>query len=359
MVPPAADAKPPADLGRGACKQGQPLACDTLAEYWGTREFLPAGRDAEARGDGEILKAACESQGISSACMGYALMLKYGTATGQRDSDGGKPFWARLPKLGDLNGFREGTSEEGRAALMNTQKSCDEGRSRACNQLGWAAYSGVQRDKSLADSFRAYEESCRLGNSHGCRWAGHLAFTYPELQETKQAKELLTRGCSGDNPSACAELGQLLDKTESGAPSLRLYEQACAAGSRDGCFFAGVKLLEGEKGKHKEGTERLRKACDAEQEEACDRIGPMFERGGEGIKKDEAAAIQAYQRGCKGKQEESCAALSRLAGAGKGTKCVLDPKKPPRIGELGVRVLRAACKEHADSPWCKGIAACP
>lgn len=355
---PAPDASPPADLGRAACKKGDRAACDTLAEYWGAREFLPPGRDAEARGDGEILKVACETHNLSSACMGVALMLKYGTATGQRDSDAAKPYWEKVTRLADLNGFRGGPSEEGRAALSRAQQECDEGRSRACNQLGWAAYSGVQREASIADSYRSYAEGCRLGSALGCRWAGHLAFTYPEIQETKSARGLLERGCKGDNPSACAELGQYADKFESGAKAPLFFEQSCAAGSRDGCFFGGKRMLEQGKAQRKEGAALLKKACDAEQEEACDLAGPLLERG-DGLPRDEGAAIVAYQRGCKGKQLGSCEALSRLAGGGKGPRCVLDPKKPSRIGEPGVKALKQACKEHDDAPWCKGITGCP
>jgi hypothetical protein len=38
---------------------------------------------------------------------------------------------------------------------------------------------------------------------------------------------------------------------------------------------------------------------------------------------------------------------------------VLDPKKPSRIGEPGVKALKQACKEHDGAPWCKGITGCP
>jgi TPR repeat protein len=319
---------------------------------------LPEGRGDEAKGDAEILKVACETQKISSACMGLALMLKYGTATGQRDNDAAKPYWAKLTELKDLNGFREKTSEEGRAALARAQQECDEGRSRACNQVGWAAYGGVQREASVADSFRAYAEGCRLGSALGCRWAGHLAFTYDELMVGRGARALLERGCNGGNPSACAELGLYADKYESGAQAPMLFEQACKDGARDGCFLAGKKKMDTGKPARKEGAALLKKACDAEHEEACDQVGPMLERGGD-LPRDEGAAITAYQRGCKGKQEASCAALSRLVGAGKGERCVVDPKRPPRIGEAGVKALKQACREHADAPWCKGIASCP
>lgn len=342
--------------GREDCKQGKTSACDEIAEYWGARELLPEGQAESARQDAEALKIACESKQISSACMGYALMLKYGSATGQRDNDGGKPYWAFLPKLGDLNGFRAEISSEGQAALTSTKQACEQGRARACNQLGWAAYNGIQRTKSLVDSLKAYESACRLGSAHGCRWAGHLAFTYPELQQGERAREWMDKGCSLKNPGSCAELGQFLDKVKRGEQALHFYEQACAAGSRDGCYLVGKRLWEEKK--FKEGFAQLRKVCDIDQEDACQMLGPILERG-EGVPKDEAAAIQAYQKGCKGKLEESCAALFRLAGGGKGGRCLFEPQKPSRIGEFGIQVLQAACKEHRDASWCKGIVGCP
>lgn len=356
IAPPAPDAKPPADLGRASCKLGEARGCDVLAEYWGARELMPAGREAEARADAEILKAACDDKKVGSACMGYALMLKYGSATGKRDGDAAKPYWARLKELGDLNGFRDGSSPEGQAALARTQQECEAGRARACTQAGWAAYNSIQRQQSVPDAYAGYAEACRLGSALGCRWAGHYAHTYPEVGEGKAVKDLLTRSCDGQNPGGCVELGVVHDTHESGAQALTLFSKACDDGSRDGCFHAGKKLLDAKD--KKKGAERLRLACDGEHEEACDLVGPLLEHG-HGLKKDEAAAIAAYQRGCQGKQEASCAALGRLAGAGKGDKCPFDPKSPPKIGERGVKILKQSCKETAGAPWCKGIASCP
>lgn len=356
LASPAPDAKPPADLGRAECKKGEIKACDALAEYWGAREFLPAGRDAEARGDAETLKEACESKKISSACMGYALMLKYGLATGKRDNDAAKPYWARLKELGDLNGFRDAASSEGQATLRRAQQDCDEGRARSCTQVGWAAYNGVQRDKSTADAFTAYAEACRLGSALGCRWAGHYAHTYPEIGQSASTKKLLERSCEGQNPSGCAELGTFTDTHESGAMALQLMARACDQGSRDGCMMAGKKLLDVKK-ERANAIARLRSACDAEQEEACDLLGPLLERG-DGAKKDEAAAIAAYTRGCQGKLEASCAALGRLSGSDKSDKCPLDLKPPTRIGEKGVRALKQSCQATLSAPWCKGVKSC-
>ncbi|MCU0656121.1 MAG: sel1 repeat family protein [Polyangiaceae bacterium] len=358
VAPPPPTPATAADLGRAACKSGELAGCDVLAEHWGAREFLTSGRAAEASEDGAILKQACEGQRVSSACMGYALMLKYGTATGKRDNGAAKPYWDMLPALGDLNGFRSAPSEAGQAALRAAERDCEQGRARACNQLGWAAYNGVQREKSLADSYRFYAEACRLQSPQGCRWSGHLAFVYDELRQGKQARGALEQGCKSGNPSACAELGQFLDQLESGVGALALYEKGCADGARDGCLFAAKKKMGDKKLRKEEATELLRRACEAEQEEACGLLGPLLERG-EGIKKDEGAAAGAYTRACKGKIEGSCEALARLAGAGKGEKCILDPKPPERIGEEGAAALRAACKENGGAPWCRGVKSCP
>ncbi len=354
----AADARPPADLGRAACQKGEVRGCDVLAEVWGAREMLPVGAEAQAREDAATLRQACDQGKISSACMGLALMLKYGTATGQHDGDAARPYWAKVRELGDLNGFRDGASAEGKASLEQARRDCASGRARSCNQLGWAAYTGVPgREPDIQEAFASYAEGCRLGSALGCRWAGHYAHRYLELKAGARAEELLRRGCEGQGAGACAELGNFYMVERKGQGAEAPLEQACAGGSRDGCRWLGEVRLGQGKERRSEAAQLLRRACDAEQDEACDRLGGLLERG-DGVPKNPDAALAAYQRGCSSPQQtESCAALSRLAGADRSAKCVLDQPNP-RIGEKGVKVLKLACKSHGDQKWCLGVTAC-
>ena len=77
----------PLEAARAACRAG---GCDALAEYWASRELVPASGDGRA--DAGLLAEAC-GRDDASACLAMALMFKYGTA-GVRDDAGGAA-WAR------------------------------------------------------------------------------------------------------------------------------------------------------------------------------------------------------------------------------------------------------------------------
>lgn len=267
-APPASSA-PPAAAGEG-CAAGALADCDARFERWSSREILPAGQADAARRDADALRAGCDRHGIGAACMGYALMLKYGTATGARDNDGAKPYFAKLKAARDLNGFRGvPTGAEGVAVRKAAEAECDKGRARSCAQAGWAAYDGVQRDKSHADAYRFYARACELGLGTGCRWAGHFAITYPELGVEAKGAKLLKKGCEAlQNPGACDELG-LFESTLKGdiRASIERWQAACDDGSRGACFHAGHALLD--KGRADDGKKLLRLACDAGEEGAC------------------------------------------------------------------------------------------
>lgn len=253
-----------------ACTTGDVAACDVLFERWSSRELLPAGKAADAKRDGEALKHGCDDHKIGSACMGYALMLKYGTATGTRDNDASKPYFSKLKQVGDLNGYRGlPVSVDGQASRKKAEEECEKGRARACAQAGWAAYDGVQRDKSLADAFRFYDRACELGFGTGCRWAGHFAVTYPEVNAGGRGVALLKKGCDSlHNPGACDELGLLDAKMKADVwVSFGTWSAACDDGSRSACFHAGHALLD--KGKEEDAKKLLKLACDAGEEGAC------------------------------------------------------------------------------------------
>jgi TPR repeat protein len=318
-----------------------------------------ASREAEARADALILKAACEDKGVASACMGYALMLKYATATGKRDSEGGNPYWAKVRELKDLNGYRDASSDEGREVLRRTGEECDAGRARSCNQLGWAAYNGAQRSKSIKDALKAYARACDFGSAQGCRWAGHYAHVYEEIRNLAASERMLRRGCEGGNPGACSDLGLLLkDTKKDDAAAYALFERACNDGGRAACTHQGVALLaRKDKAERARGVELIRASCEAGEEDGCFEHGRVLEKGDAGVKRSLPAAATAYAAACKGKNEEACEALSRLAGADRGDKCVLEPKRA-KIDERSAGILKEACKKNRGAAWCRGVVAC-
>jgi TPR repeat protein len=255
----------------GACRSGNRTACDDLAEHYSHRE-LPAPNDEAGKRAGEALRDACEQRALGVACLAYAQMRKSGVATGTPDGEGAKPYFAKLKAAGDLNGWRgEPTSADGTHALDVTRLECEKGRARACGQLGWAAYNGVQRDKSVKDAFTAYARACNLGSGNGCRWAGHFAATYPsDTGAADKADELLRRGCEQHgNGGACDELGIQLAKRGDEAAALPRWEKGCEGGIRGACMRAGQVLAARSGADAARGAAMLKTACDAGETAAC------------------------------------------------------------------------------------------
>ncbi len=274
VATPPVDAAAPAPVAadtaalQGKCREGDRDACDAIAEFWAEREILRPERAAQAKVDAEVLDRGCEQHKLSSACMGLALMTKYGTA-GAADGDKSKQYWAKVAALGDLNGWRgKPPDTAGRAALAQAEKECEAGRARACVQAGWAAFGPVQRDKNVADALKWYRRACELGSGQGCRWAGHFAYTYADLGKTGDARALLERGCDAlGGPGACAELGLWLEQAgKDPAGALTRYKTSCTEGNRVGCFQAARAMVATDP----EGAKKLmEEACKAGEEGAC------------------------------------------------------------------------------------------
>ena len=255
------------------CTAGDVPACDRVAEDWGGRELAPDPGTPEATtasAAATALRSACDQHDVASACMGLALMLRYGTA-GRADRPASDGYWKRVRALGDLNGFRgEPASDAGAQALAATRAACDAGRARACNQLGWAAYTAVQQVKDLAAALDGYRRGCLAGSAQGCRWAGHFAYTYPNLGEHEHARGWLADACRRAPAAGCDELGNYTREVSNDvAAAESMYARACAAGARAGCFHQAQLQLTRDASSDA-ARALLQRACTAGEQPACD-----------------------------------------------------------------------------------------
>lgn len=355
VMPPTPPA-PPSDLD--GCRAADAPACDSLAELWGSRELLPPALAEEARAATAALHDACDDRGLSSACVALALMYKYGTATGERDRDTSNRYWARVRELGDLNGFRgEPPSDEGRAALALAAEECAAGRRRACTQLGWAAFSGVQQEKDVRAALMAWSRGCELGSAVGCRWAGHVSHVYAEIRDEARAEVLLRRGCELGNPGGCDELGHWLEETGRAAEALPPYERACAGGSRGGCARLALALHgAGRVGEATRAAEAARAACTADEPLGCTALAQFLDEGF-GLPADPAQAARIYVETCEREEPAACDAVAGRLQSGR--PCVYGA--PPADAELTARAIaavQAACGKGAQVDGCDRAKAC-
>lgn len=264
----AIDATPPS--AAEACTGGDVASCDAVAERWSERQIVVAADLEAAKADAAALHVACDDRGESSACIGLALMYKYGTATGTADKATSDRYWARVAELGDLNGFRGAEpSEAGAAALAATRTACEAGRARACNQAGWAAFGAVQQEKNVTDAQAFYARGCAAGSGQGCHWAGHFAYVYPkETGAGAEAEAFLRKGCDLGSIGACDELGLYLAKNGKAADAAPLYEKACNAGARSACLhLAEYRASTGSDAA--QVVPLFEKACKAGEKAAC------------------------------------------------------------------------------------------
>jgi TPR repeat protein len=311
---------PPADFGRAGCKRAEACGCDALADYWSERQISSAVDLEQGKADAAVLHRACDDLGVSSACMGLAFMYKYGTATGESDKATSNKYWARVAELDDLNGYRgKALSEEGERVLAATEKECEDGRARACAQLGWAAYSAVMQKHSPKNSYEGYRKACVLGSGTGCRWSGHLVRVY-HLGTREQSQAYLRRGCEDlHSLAACTELGHFVeDVLKKPAEAKVLYEPACAAGNREACFSLALTLdLEGSSPK---------------------RVAELFTIA------------------CEAGEDDSCSGLAKHVGDG----CALDLDLggDADLGARAIGVVRAFCSKAEDVAGCANVKAC-
>jgi uncharacterized protein len=257
------------------CRPGQPDGCAPLAEEWAGRELATGelaqrGRDALPK-----LREACDKGAHASACFTTALMLKYGTG-GDKDPEASKTYFAMMRKLGDIRGFRgEPPSPEGAKVLGIVRAACDKGDRDSCLQVAWAAFSAVQQDKDVRLANTAWMKACELGSGTGCRWAGHLSYSYPEVGgDPARTRRLLERACALAPAGGCDELGLFLEHRQDDAKTAApLYEKSCEDGSRAGCLHAAYLVLDQTlPGGEPRARELLQVSCDAGEKEACERL---------------------------------------------------------------------------------------
>jgi uncharacterized protein len=122
------------------------------------------------------------------------------------------------------------------------------------------------------------ESECDAGRAASCTSLGvHYAFgTFGRTRDYGVAQRLLTKACTLGDPTGCHELGVLHQHgrgTVKNAPrAAELYEQAC--------------------------EQQVANACDALRE--------LYERGADGVAKDENKAALYRQRACAAGYQSDC-----------------------------------------------------
>ena len=249
--------------------------------------------------------------------------------------------------LGTMQVEGMGISQDLQRARALFTKACEAGEPSGCSELGWMLVGGKGVEPDYEKGKRLFTEACLGGFPSGCV---NLAYMYSAGQgvpkDYERALMLNRQACDGGGAGGCAALALMINRGWGVAPdpakAAALYERACDGGSPAGCNGLGLAYLEG-RGTRKDvqlATGLFEWACDAGSKDGCYDLGLML--SGEGERRDDAAAAEAFGAGCKLGHGLSCTELGRAHLQGRGV---------PTDRALGMQYLSKGC-ELGDAEAC-------
>lgn len=228
-------------------------------------------------------------------------------ASGDADGDGRWSVYSRQGRIIDgsvvIGPIAEGLPSPVASAepksrcegMEDCRNRCETGSAWACQRYGLLLRNIGDRDGAEA----AYRKSCDAGFGFGCLGLGILL---EELRRLADAKEAYRGGCDASDPHACRNLGSLLDRTDGQGSGTDRLSRACEFGDleacpvvlrrrwdhegparaeptarrwseaapADGCYWLAGCLHQ--MGRNEESAAVLRRACEAGDRRACDRL---------------------------------------------------------------------------------------
>ncbi len=292
-----------------ACAGGQPAACDVLGMAYSAG--VGVARD-DARAEG-FFRTACE-RGSATGCA--RLGLCYQRRAEVHDDPGAPPrsydagvsqaaadckhtalacdWLAHVPEAAAAVAFD---------ALVD---KCDAEIPGACAALASAIAARRVPRETAAWVLGRIRKSCDEGKALWCRrlgyWHEHGLSVPPSLP---LARGYYRKACDAGDARACTDLGRMLATGEGGPRSelaaTALLRATCERG-RDGfgaCGHLGMILIgHSNDPDHAEGAALLVRACDGADALACYRLGAFHATGTKGFPKNEARAVQLFERAC-------------------------------------------------------------
>ncbi|MBX3260560.1 MAG: sel1 repeat family protein [Labilithrix sp.] len=164
---------------------------------------------------------------------------------------------------------------------------------------------------------------CSKGHAGSCGAAGALLASGGggASKDEAKARELLGKGCDGDDVKSCTNLGLVLMNGRGGAKdaagAVKRFEKACGEADALGCGLLGAAYESGDgvSKDEKQAVTYLQKGCEGGHEASCGVVGRMLLEG-RGASKDVAKATDFLKRACDGGQARSCVELGDLHDGG-------------------------------------------
>lgn len=122
---------------------------------------------------------------------------------------------------------------------LELQSLCLKGDAQSCNELGVQYLWGKGVRKSERMAFSLFEAACKEGHAEGCtRFARLVEYGDGDEDENfTKALGLYIRGCTGQYPPACADLGVTFEEEPLNSPqsAYHFFELACGLGDKFSC----------------------------------------------------------------------------------------------------------------------------
>lgn len=345
-----------------ACFAGSGAACDALAQL-----YTDGGRQGSVkanRGQAMAMAEKACSLGDVAGCARQADLSRSGWDVDRIDSTYGDlcdqghrdSCWSLARTYFD--GIHP-EPEEGRTFAL-FDRACELGHARSCFEAGRHYGEGELTDDEKASSY--YRLACELGAPAGCAAevdmiladrvdvplkqalpafesaceqreslpaCARLAYALIEgmdvPRDAERGKDLLERVCSdsGDDPVACAQLGQCYEEglgvDRDRTVASKYYRWACGSGHIESCMARG-NLLVSDVGVRRDDHEALNmyhRACEGGMAEGCLQAGSILEVA-TFVTRDLQRAAEFYEQGCTGGVAQACTGLGRVLETGPG-----------------------------------------
>ncbi|MBX3200088.1 MAG: sel1 repeat family protein [Labilithrix sp.] len=234
----------------------------------------------------------------------------------------------------ELKGIRPKAGKDAapteKAAPPPDAKVADVATPEAACPKGLVLAEGKCTDPSAAPAFlckpgdaKECLAQCDKGHAGSCGAAGALFASGGggASKDEAKARELLGKGCDGDDVKSCSNLGLLLVNGRGGAKdaagAVKRFEKACGEADALGCGLLGSAYESGDgvSKDEKQAVTYLQKGCEGGHEASCGVVGKMLLEG-RGATKDVAKATDFLKRACDGGQARSCVELGDLYDGG-------------------------------------------
>ena len=187
--------------------------------------------------------------------------------------------------------------------------ACDLGNALGCRNLGYVL--GRMESPDLKASLAAHSKACDLSDGRGCEAAAEVSL---KLGDSAAELGFYRRACDAGYPMGCGNLGVTLTAASptDWAAVFDAHDRGCTVGWDQSCMLLPQAWEQRTPADAAVGGEirgRLAAACSATMPMSCTGLGVMAAQG-KGGPKDDAAAVKAFETGCRAPKPHSQSCLN-------------------------------------------------